>query len=181
MNQNQSIRLARVARAFAKSNGVVIKVGDASHPNAVEVVTCYPDWAERLLLRRIRSTIFSTCYYDKDQREIVSRMSRQDLLSLISEPVQAGWLPDVEKGEVFDFRDEGSFQKMVDGGPPIMKQHSHMYPPINRGVQKRISEEYKREYERVRGSIWRYLHHCVDFVGAVDSPLVESTAKLFAN
>jgi hypothetical protein len=44
---------------------------------------------------------------------------------------------------------------MVDGGPPIMKQHSHMYPPINRGVQKRISEEYKREYERLRGSIWR--------------------------
>jgi hypothetical protein len=26
-----------------------------------------------------------------------------------------------------------------------------------------------------------YLHHCVDFVGAIDSPLVESTAKLFAN
>ncbi|MEM2112017.1 MAG: hypothetical protein QXX08_09110, partial [Candidatus Bathyarchaeia archaeon] len=32
---------------FAKSNGIVIKVGDASHPNAVEVVCCYPDWAER--------------------------------------------------------------------------------------------------------------------------------------
>ena len=26
---------------------MVIKVGDASHPNAVEVVTCYPDWVER--------------------------------------------------------------------------------------------------------------------------------------
>ena len=26
---------------------VVIKVGDASHPNAVEIATCYPDWAER--------------------------------------------------------------------------------------------------------------------------------------
>jgi len=32
---------------FAKSNGVIIKVGDASHPNSVEVVACYPDWAER--------------------------------------------------------------------------------------------------------------------------------------
>lgn len=104
---------------FMKSNGVVIKVGDASHPNAVEVVTCYPDWAERLLLRRIRSTIFSTCYYDKDQREIVSGMSRQDLLSLISEPVQVGWLPDFEKGEVVvNSRGEDSFQKMVDGRPP---------------------------------------------------------------
>jgi hypothetical protein len=32
---------------FAKSNGVIIKVGDASHPNGIEVVVCYPDWAER--------------------------------------------------------------------------------------------------------------------------------------
>ena len=32
---------------FAKSNGVIIKVGDRSHPHAVEVVACYPDWAER--------------------------------------------------------------------------------------------------------------------------------------
>jgi hypothetical protein len=32
---------------FAKSNGVIIKVGDRSHPNAVEVIACYPDWAER--------------------------------------------------------------------------------------------------------------------------------------
>ena len=115
---------------FAKSNGVVIKVGDASHPNAVEVVTCYPDWAERLLLRRIRSTIFSTCCYDKDQREIVSRMSRQDLLSLISEPVQADWLPDIEKGEVFvDSRGAGSFQKMVDGRPPYHETTFSYVPP----------------------------------------------------
>lgn len=26
---------------FAKSNGVIIKVGDASHPNGIEVVACY--------------------------------------------------------------------------------------------------------------------------------------------
>ena len=32
---------------FAKSNGVIIKVGDVSHPNGVEVVAFYPDWAER--------------------------------------------------------------------------------------------------------------------------------------
>jgi hypothetical protein len=32
---------------FAKSNGVVIKTGDASHPSAVEVLSWYPDWAER--------------------------------------------------------------------------------------------------------------------------------------
>jgi len=70
---------------------------------------------------------------------------------------------------------------MVDGGPPIMKQHSHMYPPINRGVQKRISEEYKREYERLRDSIYECLHNRVDFVTPIDSSLVKSTARLFAN
>ena len=32
---------------FAKSNGVIIKVGDHSHPHAVEVIACYPDWGER--------------------------------------------------------------------------------------------------------------------------------------
>ena len=32
---------------FQKSNGVVIKVGDVSHPDSLEVITCYPDWAER--------------------------------------------------------------------------------------------------------------------------------------
>ena len=56
--------------------------------------------AERLLLRRIRSAIFSTCYYDKDRREIVSTVTRQDLLSLINEPVEVGHIPDLEKGEV---------------------------------------------------------------------------------
>jgi hypothetical protein len=32
---------------FAKSNGVIIKVGDVSHPNSIEVIAYYPDWAER--------------------------------------------------------------------------------------------------------------------------------------
>jgi hypothetical protein len=41
-------RLPRlVIGLFTRSNGVIIKVGDASHPNGIEVVTCYPDWAER--------------------------------------------------------------------------------------------------------------------------------------
>ncbi|MCJ7470666.1 hypothetical protein MUO74_09305, partial [Candidatus Bathyarchaeota archaeon] len=61
-------RLPRlVIDLFAKSNGVVIKVGDVSHPNAIEVVTCYPDWAERNehMLKEIRGLL---CYgfYEKD-------------------------------------------------------------------------------------------------------------------
>jgi hypothetical protein len=61
-------RLPRlVIDLFAKSNGVVIKVGDASHPNAVEVVTCYPDWAERneRMLDEIRG-LLRDGVYEKD-------------------------------------------------------------------------------------------------------------------
>jgi hypothetical protein len=32
---------------FQKSNGVIIKVGDCSHPGCLEVLVTYPDWAER--------------------------------------------------------------------------------------------------------------------------------------
>ena len=67
---------------------------------------------ERLLIRRIRSTIFSTCFYDKDRLEIISRITRQDLLALVNEPVEVGLFPDVQKGEVLvDSRGEGSFQR----------------------------------------------------------------------
>lgn len=69
--------------------------------------------AERLLLRRIRSTIFSTCIYNKDQREIISKITRQDLLSIIGGPVEVELFPDLEKGEVLvDSRGEGSFQSV---------------------------------------------------------------------
>jgi len=49
-----------------KSNGVVVKVGDASHPKAVEVVTCYPDWAERneQMLKEIM-VLMQDCVYRK--------------------------------------------------------------------------------------------------------------------
>jgi hypothetical protein len=52
---------------FATSNGGVIKVGDASHPNAVEVVCCYPDWAERneRMLEEIRK-MMDDVSYEKD-------------------------------------------------------------------------------------------------------------------
>jgi hypothetical protein len=45
---------------FAKSNGVVIEVGDASHPDAVEVLAVYPDWTERneRFLNAIKGLLF---------------------------------------------------------------------------------------------------------------------------
>jgi len=52
---------------FAKSNGIIVKVGDTSHPNAVEVVCCYPDWAERneRTLEEIRNLLHNGSY-EKD-------------------------------------------------------------------------------------------------------------------
>ena len=43
--------------AFNKSNGLTIKVGDKSHPRSVEIISRYPDWAERneRLLEEIRN------------------------------------------------------------------------------------------------------------------------------
>jgi hypothetical protein len=61
-------RLPRlVIGLFEKSNGIVIKVGDASHPNALEVATCYPDWAERneQLFEGIRG-LFLKDFQEKD-------------------------------------------------------------------------------------------------------------------
>ena len=61
-------RLLRlVVDLFGKSNGVVIKVGDASHPNAVEVASYYPDWAEKneRILEEIRCLLRDS-FYNKD-------------------------------------------------------------------------------------------------------------------
>jgi len=55
---------------------------------------------ERLQLRRIRSILFSSCFYDKRVCEAVSRLSRSDVLGLLAEPVEVSLVPDVERGEV---------------------------------------------------------------------------------
>jgi len=44
---------------FQKSNGIVIKVGDDTHPDSLEVLATYPDWAERneRLFEQIHETL----------------------------------------------------------------------------------------------------------------------------
>ena len=43
---------------FSKSNGIVIKVGDRTHPTGVEVIAMYPDWGERV--ERLLETLLSS-------------------------------------------------------------------------------------------------------------------------
>jgi hypothetical protein len=52
---------------FDKNLGIVIKVGDVSHPKGIEVISRVPDWAERmdLFLEKLDS-FFSANSYGKD-------------------------------------------------------------------------------------------------------------------
>jgi hypothetical protein len=65
---NTEQRLPRlVIDLFARSNGIIVKVGDTSHPNGVEIVSCYPDWAERneIFLDEMKN-ILSQSKHEKD-------------------------------------------------------------------------------------------------------------------
>jgi hypothetical protein len=64
---------------------------------------------------RIRGLIFNSSFHDQQRCETVCRMSRLDILALLTGPVEVGDVPDVVKGEVLvDSRGTGSFQ----WGPP---------------------------------------------------------------
>jgi hypothetical protein len=65
--------------------------------------------SQRRLVRRI---ILSSSFRDRIMCETVCRMSRQDVLALVPEPLEPGVVPDIEKGEVLaDSRGRGSFQR----------------------------------------------------------------------
>ena len=68
---------------------------------------------EKRQLRLVRRIILSSGFRDRVMCETVSRLSRQDVLGLLSEPPEPGIVPDIEKGEVLeDSRGEGSLQRM---------------------------------------------------------------------
>ena len=60
----------------------------------------------------MRNLIFKNAYKDKYRGEIVSRISRLDVLGLLNcEGVKVSLIPDVERGEVLiDSRGKGSLQ-----------------------------------------------------------------------
>jgi len=60
----------------------------------------------------MRNLIFKNAYIDKHRGEIVSRISRLDVLGLLNcEGLKVSLIPDVERGEVLiDSRGKGSLQ-----------------------------------------------------------------------
>jgi hypothetical protein len=66
----------------------------------------------KLQRRIIRNIIFKNAYIDKYEGEIVSRISRLDVLSLLNcEGLKVSLFPNIERGEVLiDCRGKGSLQ-----------------------------------------------------------------------
>jgi hypothetical protein len=65
----------------------------------------------RLQERRIRRIILVAAYYDRERSEVVSEVSRLDVIRMLAEPVQVSLVPDIVKGEVLiDARGTGSLQ-----------------------------------------------------------------------
>jgi hypothetical protein len=67
---------------------------------------------DKLQRRIIRNIIFKNAYIDKYKGEIVSRISRHDVLSLLNyEGLKVSLVPNIERGEVLiDCRGKGSLQ-----------------------------------------------------------------------
>jgi len=67
---------------------------------------------DKFLRRQIRRVIYLRSYDDRIACETVSKVSREDVLSLLAQPVCLGDAPNVEKGEILvDSRGTGSFQR----------------------------------------------------------------------
>jgi hypothetical protein len=57
----------KTIKYFDKSHGIIIKIGDLSHPESVEVESHVPDWAERLTLSLEKiAEVFSSSAFEKD-------------------------------------------------------------------------------------------------------------------
>jgi hypothetical protein len=67
----------------------------------------------KLQARRVRGIILRGSFYDRNVSEVVSRVSRLDVMALLSGLVEVDLVPDIEKGEVLlDSRGRGTFQKV---------------------------------------------------------------------
>jgi hypothetical protein len=66
----------------------------------------------KLQERKIQTIILRNSHYDRKICEVVSKITRLDVMAQLNEPVKVHLVPDIEKGEVLiDSRGRGSLQK----------------------------------------------------------------------
>jgi hypothetical protein len=69
----------------------------------------------KLQARKARSIILRNSFHDRKSSEVVSKLSRLDVLTMFSGLVEVHLIPDIEKGEVLiDSRGRGSLQRDVE-------------------------------------------------------------------
>jgi hypothetical protein len=68
--------------------------------------------AKELQARKIRGIILRKSFYDRNLCEVISKMTRLDVMAQLNEPIEVHLVPDIEKGEVLlDSRGRGSLQR----------------------------------------------------------------------
>jgi hypothetical protein len=66
----------------------------------------------KLQEQKIRGIILRNSHYDRKVCEVVSKITRLDVMAQLNEPIEVHLVPDIEKGEVLiDSRGRGSLQK----------------------------------------------------------------------
>jgi hypothetical protein len=56
-----------------------------------------------------------------------------------------------------------------------------MIDPLYKGQSRRISEKYRKQYESLKGAIYKHLSSRREFQKALDSTLIELAARLYAD
>jgi hypothetical protein len=76
----------------------------------------------RLQERRIRRIILVAAYYDRERGEVVSEVSRLDVIRMLAEPVQVSLVPGIVHGTLADsgffFTSEAKLSFSRVGKPP---------------------------------------------------------------
>ena len=68
---------------------------------------------KKLQVRKIEKIILNSSHNDKRKAEIISKITRLEVLAQLNEPVEVYLIPDIEKGEIIiDTRGNGTLQKL---------------------------------------------------------------------
>ena len=71
----------------------------------------------KLQERKIQKIILHNSHYDRKVCEVISKITRLDVMAQLNEPIEVHLVPDIEKGEVLiDSRGRGSLQKTKGEG-----------------------------------------------------------------